>query len=69
MHPLHQRWLLHYMNISRNYQPIEGIGKPWLMRVKLNVQYQFKEFLKTQIWVKLCNFLSFFLLWLSLSTY
>ncbi len=26
MHPLHQRWLLHYMNVIKNYQPIEGIA-------------------------------------------
>jgi len=26
MHPLHQRWLLHYMIFSTNHQPIEGIG-------------------------------------------
>jgi hypothetical protein len=26
MHPLHQRWLLHYMNFIRNHQPIKGIG-------------------------------------------
>ncbi len=26
MNPLHQRWLLHYINFSKNHQPIEGIG-------------------------------------------
>ncbi len=26
MHPLHQKWLLDYMNFSKNHQPIEGIG-------------------------------------------
>jgi formate/nitrite transporter FocA (FNT family) len=32
---------------------------PWLVCVTLNVQYQFKEFWRTQIWVKFCIYLFF----------
>jgi hypothetical protein len=46
------------MNFIRNHQPIEGIGNAMVnVCVTLNVQYQFKDFLKTQIQIKFCNFL------------
>jgi hypothetical protein len=49
--------------------PLKALAMPCLVCVTLNEQHQFKEFLKTQIWVRFCNLFVFLLLWLSLSTY
>jgi len=49
--------------------PLKALAMPWLMCITLNVQYQFREFLKTQIWVKFWKKNLLFLLWFSLNTY